>query len=358
MALPLVQLHGSPYDQGLHQGQVLRDRIAHNLWIYFSRFERELHLSRTETLRRAARYADAIADQNRDYYDAMRGTAVGAAVELEAIVVLNVRYELFYDEYVERPMADGCTAFALLPEQTDTGRLLIGENWDWIVGVQGAILHTTEANGLATLSFTEAGIIGGKIGLNSAGMGLVINGLTSGEDDWSRLEKPFHVRCYEILRSTQIEAAVNVVTEGKRSCSANYLIAQIPDQVVNIETTPTISNRSFPHNGFLVHSNHFVNPDALGIHERSIEINRHSYWRYERLGALLEAAQPTSLAQIQAGLRDHQHHPYSICFHPDQAEPPEQHYASLVSAVIDLHERTLEISDGPPCSAPYIRYQL
>ncbi len=53
-------------------------------------------------------------------------------------------------------------------------------------------------DGLRTLSFTEAGIFGGKIGLNSAGLGLTVNGLTTTDDDWSRLSKPFHVRCYEI----------------------------------------------------------------------------------------------------------------------------------------------------------------
>ena len=36
-----------------------------------------------------------------------------------------------------------------------------------------------------TLAFTEAGIFGGKIGLNSAGLGLAINGITTVDDDWA-----------------------------------------------------------------------------------------------------------------------------------------------------------------------------
>ena len=36
------------------------------------------------------------------------------------------------------------------------------------------MLHTLEPGGLETLSFTEAGIVGGKIGLNSLGLGLTI----------------------------------------------------------------------------------------------------------------------------------------------------------------------------------------
>jgi hypothetical protein len=58
--------------------------------------------------------------------------------------------------------------------------------------VRGALLHTIEPDGMKTLGFTEAGIFGAKIGLNSAGIGLVINGMTTTDDDWSRLSLPFH----------------------------------------------------------------------------------------------------------------------------------------------------------------------
>src|SRR5439155_12775577 len=118
------------------------------------------------------------------------------------------------------------------------GHLLLGQNWDWIPQVQGAVLHTLEPDGLETLSFTEAGIVGGKIGLNSAGLGLAINGLLSSADDWSRLELPFHVRCYEILRRRSLAEAVDVVAREKRSCSANFLIAQTPDLAVDLEAAP------------------------------------------------------------------------------------------------------------------------
>ncbi|RRR70013.1 MAG: peptidase C45 [Candidatus Viridilinea halotolerans] len=358
MTLPLVHVTGSPYEQGLLHGEALREQIAWNLNLYFARFERELKLSHTETLNRAWRYAEAIQQQSPAYYAGMRGIAAGSGFDLAAIAALNVRYELFYDEFSEKPLPDGCTAFALLPEATVEGHLLIGENWDWIVGVRGAIIHTDEPDGFATLAFTEAGIFGGKIGFNSAGIGLLINGLTSQDDDWSRLRRPFHVRCYEILRCHELETAVRVVTSEDRSCSANFLLAQAPDRVVNIETSPERVGLSRCQHGCLVHANHFVNPQALGIVERNIEEKPHSPWRHARLEHLLRACQPLTLADLQAVLRDHEGHPYAVCFHIDPSEPPEQHYESVISAIIDLGTQRLYVSDGPPCQAPYVRYSL
>lgn len=358
MTLPLVRLTGSPYEQGLLHGEALREQIAWNLNLYFARFERELKLSHRETLSRAWRYAEAIQQQSPAYYAGMRGIAEGSGFDLAAIAALNVRYELFYDEFTEKPVPDGCTAFALLPEATSEGHLIIGENWDWIVGVRGAILQTQEVDGLATLSFTEAGIFGGKIGFNSAGLGLLINGLTSQDDDWARLRRPFHVRCYEILRCYQLEAAARVVTGEDRSCSANFLLAQAPDRVLNIESSAERVGLSKCQHGYLVHANHFVNPAALGIVERNIEEKPHSPHRHARLEYLLHAGQPLALADIQALLRDHEDHPYSICFHIDPSEPAEQHYESVISAIIDLTTKRLYVSDGPPCHAPYVAYSL
>lgn len=358
MALPLVQLEGTPYEQGLIHGEALRERIGHNLAIYFERFAREVALERDEVLRRAGRYAEMIARRSPAYHAGMRGVAAGSGFSLDEIAALNVRYELFYDSYAERPLPDGCTAFAVLPEASADGHLRIGENWDWIAGVQGAVLHTREPGGLETLAFSEAGIVGAKIGLNSRGLGLAINGLTSADDDWARLRTPFHVRCYEILRARSFEDAVAVVANEERSCSTNFLIAAAPDQVANIEAAPHQIGVSGCTDGCLVHANHFVDPDALGVRERNVETNPHSHWRHERLAALLRAGRPLGPEGLRAALRDHHRHPYSVCFHIDPAEPPEEHYATLTSAIIDLTARTLELTDGPPCSAEYVRHSF
>ncbi len=353
MPLPIVTLRGTPYEQGVQHGRQLKERIEHNLAVYFERFERELGLTRDEVLSRAARYAQAIEWQSPAYFDGMRGIARGAAVDEAAIAALNVRYELFYYQDGVNAHADGCTAFAVLPAAAADGRLWLCENWDWIAHVKGAVVRSIDPDGFAILAFTEAGIFGGKIGLNAAGLGLAISGLTTTDDDWARLQRPFHLRCYEILHSRDLDTARRVISDSNRSCSANFLIVQAPDQVINIEAAPHISDSSAGNQACVVHTNHFIDPAALGVVEPEIEDSPHSYHRYDRSYQLLAEHEPLTLDDLKTVLRDHAEFPYSVCFHIDPAMPPEEHYLTLTSVIMDVAAGTMLISDGPPCESPY-----
>lgn len=353
--LPLIEVRGSPYEQGLTHGEQARGRIAHNLGVYFERFEREGKIDRPEALRRAAAYWDVIGAESPHYAETLRGIAEGSGCDLMELVALNVRYEILYHQFTQTALApshDGCTTLAVLPAKTHNGHLLMGENWDWIPQAQGIALHARDG-AAERLCFTEAGIVGGKIGLNSHGLGLAINGLISTDDAWERLEKPFHVRCDEVLRSRALADAVAVVTRGERPCSANYLIAQIDDRIVNIEAAPLRTRLIVPENGFIAHTNHFLDPKALDVVEPPSEKRPHSYHRLSRTTGFLDGSSHIAVDDIQALLRDHDGHPYSICRHIDPEEPPEEHYQTVVSVVMDLHERAMWISDGPPCTHPY-----
>ncbi|MBC8134758.1 MAG: peptidase C45 [Fibrella sp.] len=363
MALPIIHLTGDASRQGETHGRVLKDRIAHNLALYFHRFEREIFLPRGDVLALADRYAESITAQNPDYFAQMQGVAAGSGFSLGEIVALNIRYEILYYRFgkmalaaegsTPEPSPDGCTAFALLPEITEPGHLLMGQNWDWIPDVQGAIVHTTDSDGFETLGFTEAGIVGTKIGLNTAGIGLAINGMTTVDDDMERMAKPFHVRCYEILRSRTLADAVTVITGEGRSCSTNFLLAQTPSAVANVEAAPDVINVLACTDGCLTHANHFVAPDVLGVKETPSERIGYSYARERRLRELLLAAQPLSVEKIQTALRDTENEPFGICRHRDLTQPETEHYTTVSSVIMDLHTRTIHLTDGTPDESPY-----
>jgi len=271
------------------------------------------------------------------------------------VVMLNVRYELLYFQYSVLPVGgpDGGTSFALLPEATTSGHLLIGENWDWIPEVQGAVLRTDQ-----TLSFTEAGIVGGKIGLNAAGVGLTVNGLLSTDDDWAQAVPPFHARCQDVLHSDTLEAAARVITSVRRACSTNFILAQVPDRAIDIEAAPGTSCSFGPQKGTLMHTNHFLEREHLGIEEPASERRPHSHTRLARMHELLGDRRPLSVEDVQACLRDHDNFPDSICRHEHPDDPPEEACVTVVSTVMDLNERTLWLSDGHPCEHPYDAFTL
>ena len=363
MSLPYVTLTGTPLEQGRQHGAQLKDRVAANIAVYFDRFLRETLLQREQVHEIAAQYATHIEHQSPAYFAGMQGVAEGGGFEFLDIVALNVRYEILYYQFGKMAMAreaqaDGCTLFALLPEATTEGHLIIGQNWDWIPEVQGAVLHTHEPDGLQTLAFTESGIVGAKLGFNSKGIGLAINGITTTDDDWTRFNKPAHVRFYEILRQRDFNDAVSVITNEPRACSTNFLIAQPPGFVLDIEAAPDTEGMLMPVDGVLTHANHFVNPEALGLTEPPNPRRIYSRRREARLAELLLAAKPTTLAKIQTALRDTLDDPFGLCRHRNLAEPPEQHYVTVTSAVMDLDAKVLHLTDGPPDQSDYQTFSL
>ncbi len=374
MTFRLVELSGSPLEQGEQHGEALKDLIEHNLELYFYRFEKEAKLSREQTLSMAAKVARHFEKFSPDYSEGMRGISRATGRNFFEIAALNARYEILYYQYgtvglenagltrvsasPEHRRPDGCTIFAALPEATQTGHLTIGQNWDWIEGVKGALLRTRHADGLETLGFTEAGIFAPKLGLNSAGLGLCISGLTSMDDDWSREARPTHARCWEILRSQTLEAANKIIDDGTKACSTNFLVAQAPNLAIDFETAPNGIRMLECNLGSMAHTNHFLDPQSMGITEPPSERRPHSYHRQDRMTSLLESRRPLKLEDIQEFLQDRDDDPDGICRYPNLEEPPEDRVATICGVIMNLETKTMWITDGQPDIQPFEAYQL
>lgn len=372
---PLLDLRGSPREQGETQGRLLRREILQNIEVYYRRFQEEVGLTPEEVARRTRAYEPVLQTESPSYWEGLLGIARGSGIEIGDVAMLNVRYELLYDRHSKTTVGGGCTGFALAASRTEERRLILAQNWDWIPEVRCALLRSVDERGFTILSFTEAGIFGGKIGFNSQGLGLAINGLNSTEDEWSRLQKPFHVRCHEILRSASVEEARRVVTDGERTCSANFLLAQAGEEpapaasapsradrgaerLLDLESAPRCVGRHEATDGRIVHTNHFVDPRALGVTEPEADLHPCTHSRKERMERLLGSERAFSREDLRSFLRDHEGTPGSICRHPDPASPSWDRYATVASIVMDLTEREMEICPGLPCQGDYARISL
>ncbi len=363
--LLILDLQGTPYEGGVQHGSQAATLIADNLRIYYDRFQREAKLTLEQIQERAQKYLTVIDAFHPAYGEAMRGVSEGAGIPLVEIAALNARYEILYSQYSSINQtrttfipAGGCTAFAVLPDASADGHLWLGQNWDWFPEVQGVLLRVRQPEGFVIVAFTEAGIVGGKIGMNSLGLGLVVNGLLSNHDDWTRLRTPFHVRTWGILHSRTRADAARVVTGEARSCSANFLIAQANDraEVVDIEAAPEAACALVPTDGLLVHANHFTDPSALGIWQPLAEEKTSTYQRSARMQRLLEAGKAAGTLHpegLMAILRDHDGHPDSLCRHPNPRFPEEERVQTVVSVLEDLTGRRMYVASGPPCQAGF-----
>ena len=135
MSLPVVRVAGSAYDQGQQHGLALGEQIAHNVALYYDRLAREARLRPPDARARARHVLGTLRDH--PYAAGLDGLADSTRMPLIDLAVLNLRYELLYYQYgvVGLGGADGCSAFAVLPEAAAEGHLLLGQNWDWIPDV-------------------------------------------------------------------------------------------------------------------------------------------------------------------------------------------------------------------------------
>jgi len=364
--LPVLNLQGGPFERGLAHGKALAPSVAANIDTYLARFEAS-GLSADAARAEGETWIGAINDHNAAYGEEMRGLAEGAGIALADVAMLNARYEITFglmgDEAKAPDEADGCTSFGALPEATFNKHVILGQNWDWLAGVHGhcAVLRITRDDGPDFICFTEAGIVGGKMGVNEHGIGLVENGLVSDHDGRNKYEKPFHMRCREVLDAATYDMALLPVLATRRVCSANFVIGQSggdgDGEIINIETSPDATTAHFPIDGLICHSNHFTDP-AHGPSQME-RIGPSTLYRANRLHRLLRKnIGKLDMNHIAAALGDHFGAPNAICRHADARQPVPKQTMTNASLVIDLENRSMHIADGPPCENAFTYYPL
>jgi isopenicillin-N N-acyltransferase-like protein len=204
--LRYAELTGTPFERGLAHGETFSDEIATNLETYVQWFGHRGR-DRDALVEHGQRYLDLIESQNEAYATEMEGVAEGSGYDVAEISMLNARYEAMYPANVEEYFTDdedatfqgGCSTYAVQPEVTADGRAYLGQNWDWLPDLENIVIGTVRDDGPNMVYMTEAGIVGGKTGVNEHGIGLGVNGLFSKNDGNHLDRKPFHVRCWEIL---------------------------------------------------------------------------------------------------------------------------------------------------------------
>jgi len=361
MSLPHFLFSGTSYEQGLSHGEALKDSIEKNIDVYLNRFELGAGISKNKLIDNAGIYLAILREQSPEYVNGINGISKSSNINLIEIAFLNLRYELLYDalgkRYLEESV-DGCTSFAILPEATENNHLIMGQNWDWIPDVDCVLTTSIDIDGMQRLSFTEAGIFAGKPGMNSKGVGLAVNGMYSTLDDWSRLQKPFHLRCFEVLRSENMDEALSILTSTPRSCTSNIIVGHGPKRAVNIELAPDSLRLIDAVNGIISHANHFDNPEMVGVSEPPNPRRYLSEFRQKRMEDLLFEKKPFDVAEIQNILKDHKNKPQSLCRHRDKSLPEYQHTITKTAMIMDLAEKKMWVTDGQPCKAAFEEFSI
>jgi isopenicillin-N N-acyltransferase-like protein len=265
------------------------------------------------------------------YLEEIRGLADGAGVEFETILALNVRTEIGYGL-----LNDGCTAFAW---KTKTNSF-IAQNWDWDVEQANNIIRLKIVQvGKPTIHMmTEGGIIG-KIGLNSAGVGVTLNAISARGVAFDKL--PCHLALRSALESTSLQEARTKLTRVGVASACHITVADIQEGNIGFENTAFDQVELQMVNGINTHSNHLIKTHATDDKDMLAD----SPVRLDRVRELLkDIGEDPSMTQLRDVLKDEKSAPCSI----NRSTMEKSSLATLFSIVMDLGNGHAVVKMGRP----------
>lgn len=375
---PLLTLTGAPIARGQQHGSQQRARVLHSIASYARIFAYFRGMPWDAVQRAAEAYIPVLATRTPDLLDEMRGIAAGAGLALNEIVALNVRTELLagafgrgrhpdhmdvmranialgVPQHPVEPLATGamrdalaeCTTIAALPAAA-SGKTWLAQNWDWSGDQRAAcvLLRISEPGAPDILTLTEAGIVG-KIGINSAGLAVTLNILSS-RLDGLQPAMAVHVLLRRLMACASIAEAVDVAQAMPCAASSCITLADAGGNAVALEITPAAVGELRPTDGVLTHTNHCVTAPALADASEPLATSS-THPRYDTASALLDAQRGAitreSLMNI---LRDESQGVMSICRQPDMRLHPCDRVESVAGVVMDIDERVMWVADDVP----------
>lgn len=249
------------------------------------------------------------------------------------IIACNVRTEIAFGCF-----NDGCTA---LSWRTDDASFL-AQNWDWMEAQKAnlILLHIEQEGKPSIKMVTEAGLIG-KIGFNSAGVGVCLNAIRIKGMDQDRI--PTHLGLRLVLDSNSREDAVRSLEESGVASACHMLVA---DQTggIGLEWSSTDLQKCEMNSSQQVfHTNHFLQKHPnVGEGRDWLE---DSLTRVDRVEEITNRIQgnPT-MKQVFELFKDENNAPGAIC----RAAKGYSNIASLFNIVMDLKAKKANVTLGRP----------
>jgi isopenicillin-N N-acyltransferase-like protein len=347
-----LSVEHDPFRRGAEFGREHRDAVHRTVQAYEKLFAAVHDYGRSDIAAAGVTVSAALDRECPELASEIAGIASGADVQADLLMALNARTEVLAG--VSRPE---CSALGALPSATDGGTV-IAQNWDWHPDVRSSLVLWTvpRADGGWFTTFTEAGILA-KIGLNSHGVGVCLNILGSSAD--GGLDGvPIHILLRLLLQSCQsLEDADRLLRRARVTASSCFNVGwsgaeEDGASVAAFEVSPGGVVRLEPEHGVVLHTNHFVVDPPSG-RDRILPEWPDTAARLDELKSRVAERAVLDVPTIQELLRSHDAGPIAICCHDSNRPTYADRQESLASIVMRLDDRSLEISEGPPCSNPY-----
>jgi len=362
--IPVIELSGTPHEMGFAHGAALKGLIAefietvttvhqmNNTYLNVSKDSLEVFCKKN--LGFLEKFSPALVEE-------MRGIADGAGVTFEEILYLNSFLEL---EDLRAPgvgakvLPDGlwgCTTFNVTRDAGEDGRAYIGQTYDMEKYYEKflCLLRITPENGPAQLVVSFAGILGLN-GLNSAGVGAVINKVTA-TDARPGVIYPFIMR--KALASERIGDALGAAIFSPRASGINYQFAG--SGVAFCAETSAAYYQLLDIDGSIAHTNHFVGRDMRKFETPNWLSHGGSMVRKQVADNYLKKHRGSLNAEKLIELtKDHTNYPRCICAHGFPGEDARTAFHTVFAVIMDPEAGWMELCPGNPCEKGYERFSL
>ena len=350
---PLIEVSGSNREMGRQIGEAAREQVQHsiaNARILIDAAYNTLELTWQGAKNQSRKYLPFAEERYPQYVEEMRGIAEGANVEFDDVVTLNAMEAVTTDAlHLTR-----CTSMAVNEEHTTDGHVLAAHTEDWIPEDENDvfIISARPDEEPPFLAMTYGGLLP-NVGFNACGIAQLINSVYPSD---SRVGIPRLVVARAVLSAHRISGAIGRAVVQHRAAGYNHLLVHESGEIYSIEASARKFEILYAHDGYMVHTNHYLEPRMQQI-EKDPEELISSRVRYFRASRLLRQIDKHTIKSMQAIQQDHVNIPNSICNHNIDGNPLDRE-KTINAMVIDLNMREMHITWGNPCQNIYHTYHL
>lgn len=326
----------NPKQRGMARASQIAAHIRATVRAYGELYS-NLGIAESDVTTAARDSMNAIRDWDPEQYEELTGVAVASGITPANLGTIVGRTEIL--TLAPEPPQECSTVTFQQP-----GHTMSAQTWDWKPElVRNWHFHRVDAleGGQSYAGIVEHGMTG-KIGLNSAGVGVHLNILKNEADKPGGV--PIHAVLARILSTaSSLDEAISIVESAPTSASSIITVLD-QDRAVNLEISPHRVSRN-SHDGWALRTNHFVCADQReGAQLLAPDSNTHERMQYLET-TTASADTPTQLddmlkvlcSPLEDGLVSVLPVPHAV-----------SKGATLVTVRIDPAHHKIELSPGAP----------
>ncbi len=345
----IIDVAGTPYEQGFSEGQQLKEIIAGNVELVKEKMAKD-HMDTDRYKEFVKRNLEFMERCHQDIYDEIKGISDGSGIPFEDIVYLNIP-AYFMKEYFNQE----CSMLMVRGKATCDGNTYVIKNRDMSMYIEQAVIRRTYPDGLKIVEINGAGTVTyPACGMNSYGLGVTNTGFWSAKapTDVDRVDAAHiflnaHIllaecksarEALEHLKATPRMNGLNVIIVDTKDA---YCVEMTKDDAVVQEDDGT---------GVLFRSNHYVSEQLKHLNPDPSQYTS-TYKRYDRIKELVEERYGRLRFQdLFRIMSDHENGVNCICRHPSEGYPAK----SVSSSMFVLEDGEAWATIGNPCE--HLRY--